>query len=928
MGSLFQLRDFWYTSFTGEEFSPSAVTLLDPDVSTLFDKIAIGSFQGVLRIINPGAVQGPMQPSDLLFEKQYDEPILQLECGPFRPFRSESSTNLLAMLFPRSLVFLEITASGNSDNNSNNNNGSEGITRENSCGASSGGEAGGTDGQDTATSPTSGATRHSHHKSSTAEKVRAPQELSSLYNVTVHSELYLEHTAYNFASGSFGHIEYNMVCVQSMDGLLTIADHNSILYRSFFPQNQFLLPGPLTYCAYRDTLLTSNSSMFLLCYSYNSIVKNTMGLGDGEHGGAAGVAALAASKEVAASRTSNLRPLWAFNLGEDAVDVAVCRLTRGLPHDQADIVVLCPSILYILNETGVPRMIRRLDVEAASLCVYPLPEIQCDNLLVGTFNGLVQVYSDTELEWSAAVPSGAAPLHLRVATLCGVDGVIVNLASDSSLTINYLGTDPVNHRPPTLDSKSATYPDIISELKQAEQLIHGFTDSVDEDETLVPSPGASPSKKKTASEKGTGGSSTGSTASPSRPPPVAPKPDKKAPPPELSVSSAFGAVDPAANTAVFTVTLQTLGGGVDDVSVVAEAVSPLLVEPVQHQVAEIVAGSTTQLPFTVSAVQDKDLIIPSSLEVIVVAVYRGQRRQYQTVQYIATAPLMLVARPVPPVKNTAFSVQINTDKSPPPSLMELFEDVAAFGSVAPNVLSLHYLNGADATVLVSKNAARFKLQGSTMEGLWLLAHELTRRVQSHYKQEAGKLFDMPDEVPLADFLAVVDTHWAIRKELAAAQTGLSQAADLFRAVEKRLLARFRDRSPADATAISVLFQESYKLLQLRADAVTVAKRRLRQACAMLNCCAQLTWLCIEMTSPQVRADDAATLRTLFRCGISDSNDVGWEEVTEAVLSKLLDVKTKRVASMTLELATNTVNVKSYVRTLVETVKSGKPLSTN
>lgn len=904
MGSLFQLRDYWYNSFVGEEFGSASITLIDPDVSTLFDKIAIGSYQGVLRILNPSAVQGPMLPGDVLLEKQYDEPILQLECGPFRPFQARNFTSLLAVLFPRSLVFLEVTAQSLDSTG--------GGSSHASNGASSGGEAGGRDGVDTSPSPTDATP---HRKSGSADKEASPRELSTFYTLTVHSELHLDHTAYNFASGNFGRIEYNMVCVQSMDGLLTIADHKSILYRSFFPPNQFLLPGPLTYCAYRDTLLTCNSSMFLLCYSYSSIVKNTIGTGDGDHK----ASALTSNSEVAASRSSNLRPLWAFNLGEDAVDIAVCRLTRGLPREQADIVVLCSTILYVLTETGVPRMIRRLDVEAASLCVYPLPEIQHDNLLVGTFNGLVQVYSDTELEWSAAAPSGAIPLHLSVATLCGVEGMIVNLSADSTLTINYLGTDPVNQRPQTLDSKSTSYPEIMNELKQAEQLIQGFAETANEDDVAITSADVSPTKKGAANRT----ESPTTTAPPS---PQASSPVKKTPQPELSVTSSFGRVDAAANAAVLTVELRTLCNGVDDVSVVVEAVAPLLVAPAQHLVAEIGVGSTAQLSFTVSAVQDKDLIIPSSLEVVVVAVYRGQRRQFQTVQHVALAPLALVSRPVPPVKNTAFSVQINTDRSPPPSLTELFPDMADFGNVAPNVLSLHYLNGADATVLVSKNAARFKLQGSTMEGLWLLAFEVTRRVRSYYG-EGGLMFEVPDEVPLADFLAVVDTHWAIRKEMAAAQAGLDNAAELFRAVEKRLLARFRDRSPADAKAVTVLFQESYKLLQERADAVTMAKRRLRQASAMLNCCAQLTWLCIEVKAPHMHREDAAMLQTIFRCSISDGNDVGWEEVTEAVLAKVLDIKTKRVMSATLELATNTANVKAYVKTLVESMKNGRRLST-
>ncbi|CAC9524347.1 conserved hypothetical protein [Leishmania infantum JPCM5] len=915
MGSLFQLRDFWSTSFPGEEFSPSAVVLADPDVSNLFDKIVLGSYQGMLRILNPSATQGPMLPGDVLLEKKYDEPILQLDCGPFRPFKSGVPPNILAVLFPRTLMFLEIAAHG-SDN----------ANAMNAPNPTSSGTAGNELAAEVTSSSTPDAQlrhRYAHGSSSNVpDTFSSLKELGAFYTLTVQSEARLLSTAYNFACGCFGNSDYKMVCVQSMDGSLTILDYGGVLYRTFLPQNQFLIPGPMQYSMHRDALLTCNTSMFLLSYSFSSLVLNST---------AEDVAATTAGA-VAASRFSSLCPLWTFNLGEDAVDIAVCRLTRGLTREEADVVVLCTSALYVLSESGEPRMIRRLDVEASALCVYPLPGIQYDNLLVGTFNGLVQVYSDTELQWSAAVSSGAAPLQLTVATLCGVEGMIVNLASDSSLSINYLGTDPVDQLPESLETKSIPYTEIVNDLKQYEQLIHGClgdaasaTEDGDEDDPLaIPGKplsfmGGKSKKKRGAGKAEEGAASSGiqTAAAPSR--------STAAAAASLFITSAFSSIRTTDNSAELTVTLQTLHNHVEAVSLVLQAVPPLLATPCQCVIEQITPESSVQRTFTVHAIQDRDLIIPSSLDVVVVAVYRGQRREYETVQHVALAPFPLVARPVAPAKNTAFSLQLNTDQSQPPSLIDVFADMAPLGHVTGNVLSLHYLNGADATVLVSKNAARFKLQGSTMEGLWLLAAELTRRLRLCCGGAAALKLEVADDLPVPDFLAVVDTHWAIRREMVAASAALDDAAALFRAVEKRLLARFRDRSPADATALGVLFQEGYKLLRERADAVTRAKTRMRQASAMLNCCAQLFWFCLKIKSPLLAPEDAETLSTLFRCSVADDNDGGWEEVTEAVLAKVLNVKTKKVASNNLELSSSTANLKKHIGTLISMVQSGQKL---
>ncbi|KAG5494667.1 hypothetical protein JIQ42_02282 [Leishmania sp. Namibia] len=915
MGSLFQLRDFWYTSFPGEEFSPSAVALADPDVSTLFDKVVIGSYQGMLRILNPSACQGPMLPGDVLLEKKYNEPILQLECRSFRPFRDGMSPSMLAVLFPRTLMFLEIAAQGSD---------SPSVMNELSLATSdTGGNDPAAEGSSASTADAPPRCLHSQAGASkTLDAFSSIKELGASYTLTIHSETHLQSTAYNFACGCFGNSDYMMICVQSMEGLLTILDYSGVLYRTFLPPNQFLIPGPLQYSVHRDALLTCNASMLLLSYSFSSLVVSST---------AEEVVATTAAAS-AARRSSSLSPQWTFNLGEDAVDIAICRLTRGLPLEEADVVVLCTSILYVLSESGAPRMIRRLDVEASALCVYSLPHIAYDNLLVGTFNGLVQVYSDTELQWSAVVASGAAPLHLAVATFCGVEGMILNLASDSTLSINYLGTDPVEQRPQSLETKALPYAEIVKDLKQWEQLIQQSTgdaatgaEKSDEDELLA-FPGTSLNSKdgKSKKKRGAGNADAGDASSLTQATPER-CPQKGAHPVSFSLTSEFASVNTLDNSAEFTVTLQTLQRRIDGVSLVMQTVSPLLVTPSQCIIGEITPGSCVQRTFTVSAVQDMDLIIPSSLEVVVVAVYRGQRREYEVVEHVALAPLPLVARPVAPVRNTAFSVQLNTDQSPPPSLADLFADMAPLGNVTANALSLRYLNGSDATVLVSKNAARFKLQGSTMEGLWLLVSELKRRAQLYWSDVAQLRFEISDDLPVLDFLAVVDTHWAIRKEMVAASAALDDAASLFRAVEKRLLARFRDRSPTDVTAVKVLFEESYKLLRERTDVMTRAKTRLRQASAMLNCCAQLFWLCLEMKSPTLAPEDAATLSMLFRCSVSDENDGGWEEVTEAVLAKMLNVKPKKVAGNTLELPSSTANVKKYIGVLINVVQAGQKL---
>ncbi|EPY25565.1 Bardet-Biedl syndrome 9 [Strigomonas culicis] len=845
MGSLFQLRDFWYTSFPQEEFGVSALTTGDVDNMQGADKIIVGSFQGHLRIISPSSHRGEMQASDILYEKKYDEPILQVECGPYEPIIDGVTQNLLAILFPRKLIFLRVLCCG------------EGAEEEQK--------------------------RKKKKDGTDEEKATMPL---FYYECNVYFETTFEHTTYNFVSGRFGKTWYKQVCVQSMDGELTFVDHNKVLYKRFIPPTQFLVPGCLAYSVAKDALLTNNSSLFLMCYSYTNIVNSLTSERKEEPGGPHSPDGM------------RLSPTWAFNLGDDAVAIKVCYLTRGGDKDE-DIVVLCPYIMYVLSQSGHCTMTRRLNVEAVSLMSYTLQGLVYSNLLIGFLNQSISVYSDTALEWSAKLVSGNA-LCMSVGTLCGVQGMIVTLTGDGRLAVNYLGTDPAEGPVQPLESKAASYTEMCDQLKRIQYEIKNMTgetnnllktvkDTIqgDQDSAPILISGA-PTTAAPPPSAPAPPSPTGSAPATAAQAPAAPAPASEIPAPKSAIDTHLSlqlktlTVSPTPENKL-TVSLQvsldrTALADISGIDIHLRAVEPIVVETNYKSIASIAVGETVTVPITIGAQNDRDNIIPSSLEVIAVAVFKTRAQVHHSVQASFMLPLSLVAKAVPPVKNTAFSIQLNTDKSPPPSLLNLFPDMAVGGSMAANVLSIEYINGADATLLVSKNAARFKLQASTMEALWLFASELMRRVRNYYN-EPSLVFDIPDELPVKDLGAVIDTHLKIRGELVSAIAQLEEAAVFYRAVQKRLLVHFRDRNPASLDSLDLLLKRAYTLMQKRTDAIGVAQGRQRQACAMLNCCVRLffVWLAAQNREVFQHPEDLSVLEALFACDITDEAGVGWEE---------------------------------------------------
>ena len=98
-------------------------------------------------------------------------------------------------------------------------------------------------------------------------------------------------------------------------------------------------------------------------------------------------------------------------------------------------------------------------------------------------------------------------------------------------------------------------------------------------------------------------------------------------------------------------------------------------------------------------------------------------------------------------------------------------------SSSANMLSFQYLNGADAAILVSKSAGRYRIQSGSLEALWLVSSELVRRLQEHFASSekpgkagagGGKESEDPftilyqEPLPLADFFGCIDDHFEVR----------------------------------------------------------------------------------------------------------------------------------------------------------------------
>jgi len=331
---------------------------------------------------------------------------------------------------------------------------------------------------------------------------------------------------------------------------------------------------------------------------------------------------------------------------------------------------------------------------------------------------------------------------------------------------------------------------------------------------------------------------------------------------------------------------------------VAACTPPLFLSADTVVLPSLAGGNRTPtiVPFTFRARTHE---LPISLTATVVATYTTPAGEPRCASCDVRLPFSMVARPVPPVKLSAYKITLDTNHSPPP-LASLFEDLLAqqaniqeltgAGGVA---LTVRYRCGLDATALFSKNSGRLRVQSSTFEGLWLLTDELVRRMtaaclprgeQQDEQEPFAVLYGEP--LPLQEYFELIDEHLRCRTQLSALSEQLARRAQQFRIIEKRLLVRLKDRNPVPMQNLELLFEGTYQQLLQLADATEVAQQQLEFHAARLSAGTRLILLLLRLRF-SLSVEEAELLESHLSPEVVGTPDQGWEESTDAAITYML-----------------------------------------
>ncbi|XP_051576570.1 protein PTHB1 isoform X2 [Myxocyprinus asiaticus] len=702
------------------------------------------------------------------------------------------------------------------------------------------------------------------------------------YQLRLVYEHNLQRTACNMTYGPFGGVTgHHFICIQSMDGMLMFFEQESYAFGRFLPG--FLLPGPLCYCIRTDSFITVSSTRQVECYRYETLAVATDA--DTKH------------ETVQQSKSSGKRLTaeWALVLGEEALDICVPNTSPVM----SSIFVLGERNVFCLKDNGQIRFMKKLEFNPSCFLPYGSVSEGSTNFLMGNHNNMLLVYQDVTLKWAAQL--SCVPVAVRVANFQGLKGLVVTLSSDGHLQCSYMGTDPSFFTAPKVDAREVNYDDMDTEMKMLQKVIREATKTQD----ILP-------KAETEEEL----TLTAIVSS--------------------NLDEVSCAVIPEMNgMPVPSVTVKVKvksRAAIQTPKMTVCVPPPLAVTQEQFVLNSMGSGSESVVRFSVFL---NGQYPPADLCGDIAVSYSSATGVPRVSQCKFTLPLRLVCYPSSASKNAKYKITVDTNK-PPVNLSEVFPD---FSDKSENkdcsALAFHLITGSRVTVLASKTSQRYRIQSESFEDIWLVAKELVQRFDRHFASLGVNDFrnSFTGPVPLSEYFEMVDHHFELRVNAQKYQDLLSERAVQFRAIQRRLLTRFKDKTPGPLQNLDTLMEGTYRQVIALADAAEDNRQCLIQAFTRLRSATHLLILLLSLwqglSSEQTNILEATLLPLL-----QDTPQLGWEESVDAAVSHLLKTCLSRspkdqaisLSTGPLTIPKDTSRLKKHITLLCDRLGKGGRLS--
>ena len=737
----------------------------------------------------------------------------------------------------------------------------------------------------------------------------------------------LTRNAYNMCKGSFGGVAsssslpHEYICVQSMDGMLSVFEYESFSLSCFLPKA--LIPGPLRYLPKTDSFVTVGSSWELESYKYQVLTTSAKSFER-------------QSTDSSATKQKKILPEFTYNLGESALDIEIVNHSvNGM--SACSILVLGERNLYCLTDTGVLRFMRKFDFNPSCFCPYAIINSASANsnpnagnsinYIIATHSKILLVHEDVRVKWAAQVDH--VPVQLAITRLDELNGVIVTISEDGQLRCSCLGTEPALMNPILNDDSSKQFDmqHAESEYRALQAKIKGAIMNTGAVMTTV--------------------NKTGLVLT-------------------MDVPSRLDQT-----TALTRVKDSELSDPLDAIPSITCKLTLKSPEPVQNVKVSVSARlPIIAVPDTVcfsvlgSVPIDQDITfymktrhIPSSLSVNVCATYcysvNGVQRIAETRFEL---PLRLVAKagqqtskfdqesadskgqdskPTSQASANLKKITLETNK-PCVNLTELMPELSgSYIAANGNIVAAQYYGhpNTNITIQAAKSGAnRYRIQSENYESLWLIAHEFVRRLKQFFvKQSQDVSITCQEAIPVDEFKLLIDKHLELRQLIDHYNEMLEKNCGQFRAVQKRMLTKLKDKSPSSMDSMEALLDATYRRILSISESYMNTQKELSIASHSLNNMSNLYVLLLSLAF-KLNKEDREILENIMSFKLPDTADLGWEETITAAITNLIrgglskGKDSQSQPQIQLKLPEDSNKLEKQMKSLVSKFESGATIS--
>ncbi|CAF5072094.1 unnamed protein product, partial [Rotaria magnacalcarata] len=132
-------------------------------------------------------------------------------------------------------------------------------------------------------------------------------------------------------------------------------------------------------------------------------------------------------------------------------------------------------------------------------------------------------------------------------------------------------------------------------------------------------------------------------------------------------------------------------------------------------------------------------------------------------------------------------------------------------------------------------------------------------------------FEFGDPLPLNDYFSIIDRHYELRVECEQINSTLEISSKQFRAIQKRLLSKFKDKTPSLLDNLDILLENTNQQILALADRYEQSRYELNRCSHDLSCATKLICLLLKI-SVSLSNDNAQLLNAILSPVTSDDNE--------------------------------------------------------